>query len=157
MNLDELPPTPGARNYGCDVHFIAAGFPSGPAGEPATRSVNVSFKLYDSGDRTGKAKDSFRLLRDSATEKPKVSAAKSITGLGDEAYVVDDASLSSASTAVTFRISNMMVTVGARGSDFGEGRSNNGEPSPGLVASVHSATEAIAHAVAPNLDSIVNE
>ncbi|MEV0539711.1 hypothetical protein [Nocardia salmonicida] len=157
VNLDELPPTPGARDYGCDARFLAAGYPSGPPGKPATRSINVSFKLYDSGDQVAGAKNSFQISRDAATGKPKVSAAIPVTGIGDEAYAVDDASLSSAYTTVTFRSSNMVVTVGARGSDFGDSRLADGAPSSELIAGVHSASEAVAHAVGTNLESIVND
>lgn len=157
VNLDELPPTPGARDYGCDARFLAAGYPSGQVGKPATRSVNVSFKLYDSGDQVSAAKNGFQIQRDAATGKPRVSAAKPVVAIGDEAYAVDDASMSSAYTTVTFRSSNLVITVGARGSDFGDSRLDDGAPSPELVAGVHSAAEAIAHAVAPNLESIVND
>lgn len=155
QNLDALPPTPGVRDYGCQVNFVAADVLHGPTGTPTSRSVTVSFKLYESG--VSDAKDSFQVLRDTATGKPKVSAAQTVAGIGDEGYVVDDASTSSARTTVTFRSSNLKIDVTSSGADFVDGRMADGPPSSGLVAGVHSAAEAIARAVAPNLESIVND
>ncbi|MFD6456323.1 hypothetical protein ACFWF3_36670 [Nocardia sp. NPDC060220] len=115
----------------------------------------MSFKLHDSG--VSEAKNSFQISRDAATGKPKVSAAKPVAGVGDEGYAVDDASTSYARTTVTFRSSNLVVRIGASGTDFVDGRMADGPPSPELVAGVHGAAEAIARAVTPNLESIVND
>ncbi|MFD3507067.1 hypothetical protein [Nocardia sp. NPDC058666] len=115
----------------------------------------MSFKLYDSG--VSGAEESFQISRDAATGKPKVSAAKAVAGIGDEGYVVDDSSLSSAKTTVTFRSSNLVVRVGASGDDFGASGMDDGSPSSELVSGVHNAAEAIARAVATNLEPIVND